>query len=246
MRTNVMGTRNVVAACRAAKVRRLVHFSSIHALDPHPSGDPVDERRPLYDRAEASPYQRSKARGEAEVLAGAAAGLDAVIVSPTGVFGPYDHGPSAQGRAMLQMARGKLPVVPSGGSDWVDVRDVVQGALAAEQRGRTGERYLLSGEWVALADLAVLFAAAADARGPWLVLPMWAARPLGWAGDAYTTLTRRPASVTRESLACLRQYREIRRAKAERDLGFSPRPIAETVADTVAWFRASGHLVPSQ
>src|SRR5205085_2170560 len=93
-RVNVEGTRNVVNACLAAGVRRLVHFSSVHALSPHPREDIVDEDRPLYDEERAFPYERSKAMGEREVIEGVARGLDAVIINPTALLGPHDFGPS--------------------------------------------------------------------------------------------------------------------------------------------------------
>jgi dihydroflavonol-4-reductase len=241
-RVNVDGTRNVVEACRKAGVRRLVHFSSIHALRPFPVEDPVDETRPLHDGPDSDPYERSKAAGEREVLRGVDGGLDAVIVNPTGILGPHDLGPSPQGRAILSMMRGELPATMAGGFNWVDVRDVSEAALAAEARGRAGERYLLAGEWVTVPEITARFAEAAGVAPPSLTLPIWAARAVGVVGDVYARVSRTQPSFTSESVKAVGFYRHVRRDKAERELGFSPRPLDETVRDTAAWFRSIGML----
>ena len=131
---NVTGTRNVVDACLKCGVRRLVHFSSIHALLQEPLNSPVNELRPLVDSEDCPPYDRSKAAGEREVRQGIEQGLDAIILNPTGVIGPHDYKLSYFGEVLLAMAQGKLPALVEGGFDWVDARDVVQGALRAEER----------------------------------------------------------------------------------------------------------------
>src|SRR5262245_3655090 len=153
---NVEGTRNVVKVCLRARGGRLVHFSSIHALSTQPVDEPVDETRPLTGHAPAPHYDRSKADGEREVLAGVARGLDAVILNPTGVIGPHDYGPSHMGEVFLDLFHRRLPGLVVGGFDWVDARDVVAGALAAADRGRCGERYLLSGHRATIHELALL------------------------------------------------------------------------------------------
>src|SRR5205814_3329159 len=104
--------------------------------------DPLDETRAHADHPRLPAYDRSKAAGEREVLAGVARGLDAVIVNPMGVLGPHDYRPSRMGEILLDMYHRRLPMIVRGGFNWVDVRDVVAGALAAEERGRRGERYL--------------------------------------------------------------------------------------------------------
>ena len=144
---NVIGTRNVVEACLKCGVRRLVHFSSVHALVQEPFHIPVDELRPLVDNQGCPPYDRSKAAGEREVRQGIEQGLDAVILNPTAVIGPYDYRLSHFGEALLAMARGKLPALVQGGFNWVDVRDVVAGAISAEERAPIGAKYLFSGNY---------------------------------------------------------------------------------------------------
>ena len=153
---NVVGTRNVVEACLRCGVRRLVHFSSIHAMDLNPERAQIDESTPLVAEGGVPPYSLSKAEGEREVQEGIANGLDAVILNPTAILGPHDYAPSHQGEVLLALARRMLPALVEGGFDWVDARDVAKGALSAAVRGTAGARYILSGHWVSVRELARL------------------------------------------------------------------------------------------
>ncbi len=240
---NVDGTRNVVRAALAAGVGRLVHFSSFHAFRQAPYDEPLTEARPPVG-ADGFPYDRSKAAGEREVLTGVERGLPAVILNPTAILGPHDHKPSLMGRVLLDLARGALPALVPGGSDWVDVRDVAGAAAAALERGRPGERYLLSGRWTSVAELAALAEAITGTPRPRLAVPLWLAR----IGVPFARLQARVAGTrplyTHESLDRLvRSSRVVSHEKARRELGFDPRPLEETLADSYAWFRAAGALV---
>jgi len=242
---NVGGTRAVVNSCRAAHVRRLVHFSSVHALAGRAGASPVDEHNPPADSDSDLPYDRSKARAEREVMAGVAAGLHAVIVNPTGVIGPYDYRPSNMGEALLAMYHRTIPTLVDGGFDWVDGRDVAMAAMAATERGRVGERYLLGGHWASLAHLSAMIADATGAKTLRAVCPMPIARTAAPVVSLYGRLRGRPPLVTSQSLRILRGHRVVRSDKASRELGFTARPLAETIADTFAWFRQVGMLEPS-
>ena len=120
-----------------AGVRRYVHFSSVHAFAHDPYDQPLDERRARPGPSHPA-YDRSKAEGEARVQAVVAQGLEAVIVNPTGIIGPADPRPSRMGQVFLDLARRKMPALLDGGFDWVDVRDVVAGAIGALEHGRAG------------------------------------------------------------------------------------------------------------
>jgi dihydroflavonol-4-reductase len=241
---NVGGTRNVVRACRIEGVRRLVHFSSIHAIDQLPRNVPLDESRGPSDAGRAPAYDRSKARAEREVLAGVEQGLDAVILNPTAVLGPFDFAPSRMGRVLLDLKRGALPALVEGGFDWVDARDVCAAAIAAEERGRRGERYLLSGTYLTVAGLAALVAEVSGTRAPRVVLPQWLARPIAPLAEVWSRLIGSEPFVTRDSLVALRTgHPVIRHDKAGTELGFAPRPLRTTVEDTLRWFRDGGRGV---
>jgi len=240
---NVIGTRNVVEACLECGVRRLVHFSSIHAFRGKPECEPIDESRSLVDsRGYCPPYDRSKVAGEREVIKGIEKGLDAIIISPTAVIGPYDYQPSHFGKVLLALARRKMLGLVTGGFDWVDARDVVQGAMRAEKQAPTGMKYLLSGHWVSVRDVAAIVAEVTGVPPPRMVYPIW----LAYIGAPFATALARLGGerplFTTVSLRALTSHRHISHDRASRELGYQPRPFKETIADTLRWFEEDGQL----
>jgi dihydroflavonol-4-reductase len=252
---NVAGTAAVLAACRASGVHRLVHFSSIHALEQRPLDRAVDEDRPLSDEHPVRglpPYDRSKAAGERLVREASRAGLDTVILNPTGMFGPFDFKPSLFGRVLVALANGKLPALVDGGFDWVDIRDVAASAataaelLAGVRRGAAvaGRRYLLPGRWASLAEVAGMVADVTGVPAPRWAAPLWAARVAApFSTAAAFVLGHRPL-FTGVSLAALRNNRRVNGERAAADLGHSPRDLRGSVTDTVRWFADRGIIVP--
>jgi len=240
--TNVYGVRNVVNACLKHKVRRLLHFSSIHAFDAAPHDRPIDERRPINNGNGVPPYDRSKAAGEREVRAGIERGLDAVIVNPTAILGPHDYGPSRMGRVLLDLYHRRLPALIEGGFDWVDVRDVTAGAIAAAEKAKTGEKYLLAGSHRTVAQLAALVEELTGKKAPRLVTPMWLARVgAPFAQTAAKVMGKEPLFTSR-SLHALRNHQQVSHDKAARDLGYQPRPLRDTLQASFDWFRGAGLL----
>jgi dihydroflavonol-4-reductase len=240
--TNVQGTRHVVDACLEYGVRRLVHFSSIHATAPRPAEETIEESRPFASGPGTPLYDSTKAEGERVVLEGVSRGLDAVIVNPTAVLGPFDFKPSAMGKVLLDLVHRRLPALVSGGFDWVDVRDVSRGAIAAERVGRTGERYLLSGTWTTLADLARLVERASGVRAPRWTVPAGVAEiGAGLVALAARALGRKPF-VTAEAVRVLQHHRNVSCERARRELGYAPRPLEATIRDTLEWFERAGML----
>jgi dihydroflavonol-4-reductase len=239
---NVIGTRNVVEACLRCGVRRLVHFSTIHTVAQESTGIPVSESSALVASRRYPPYDRSKAAAEKEVRQGIEKGLDAIIISPTGMIGPHDYRPSHFGEALLRLANGKLPSLVAGGFDWVDVRDVVQGAMRAEEKAPTGAKYILSGHWLSLRDVAALVETITEVPVPGFVCPMWLARVGAPFITAFDRLAGRRPLYTSVSLQTLRDNRQISHQKATEELDYHPRPFGETLTDTLRWFEESGQL----
>jgi dihydroflavonol-4-reductase len=239
---NVAGTRNVVQACLDCGVRRLVHFSSIHAFIQESIGKPMDESCPLVEPRNCPPYDRSKAAGEKEVMSGIDRGLDAVIISPTAVIGPYDYEPSFLGEALLNLARGKMPALVPGGFDWVDVRDVVAGALSAEEKAPTGAKYLLSGHFASICDLAVMVEEIVGTPAPRMVMPRWLAFVGAPFLEGFAKMTGNRPLYTSASIRALRTGQDVSHEKAARELGYKSRPLKETIVDTFNWFNESGYL----
>ena len=196
-----------------------MHFSSIHAFSQDSSGATLDETRAPPDAHRVPAYDRSKAEAKRVVIDGLRRGLDAVIVNPTAVLGPFDFKPSAMGRVLLDLAHRRLPALVRGGFDWVDARDVATGALAAAEKGRSGERYLLSGEWLSIRDLAEIVEIVTGVSPPRFVAPMWAARIGAPFVAAWSKMLKTEPLFTSESLRALRGARRISHAKASAELG---------------------------
>jgi len=240
--TNVEGTRNVIEACREKRNRRLIHFSSIHVFDPFPLDKELDEARPVITRSRMI-YEQSKAVSEKLVMEATRNGLDAVILTPTAIVGPYDFKPSFLGRALIQIFRNTLPMLVPGGYDWVDVRDVAEAAIRAAEKGRRGERYILSGTWLSLKELSALMSAITGQKTPSIIVPQIVALIGTPFIGFYSRLKNELPLYTRDSLEILsNSNRNISHAKAADELNYSPRPIEITIKDTFEWFKQAGFI----
>jgi dihydroflavonol-4-reductase len=235
-KVNVEGTHNVLEAARRAHIRRLIYTSSIHAIRRVPHGVKMDEALGFDANNPYGEYDRSKATASLEVQHAAQADLDAVIVCPTGVIGPYDFRGSEMGEVIRGAAFAKPMFYVEGAYDFVDVRDVVDGLIAANANGRRGEAYILGGNRISVCDLIgtvrkVTGKAFASIKVP-LSLAEFATRYTTW----YYLRTKSKPRLTPYSLEVLQSNSDISHAKASRELGYHPRPLFETIADTVRWF----------
>jgi dihydroflavonol-4-reductase len=235
-RVNVMGTRHVVDACLRCGVKRLVYYGSVHSRQPEPFDRPLDEDRPLITDPSLPPYDRSKALAELEVRQGIERGLDAVILLPSAILGPYDFSPSYIGEALQLMQRGGLPVLTTGGYNWVDARDVSAGAIRAAEVASAGSCYILSGHWLSIHEVAVRTAQISGTRPPRWVVPLRLAGLALPVMEKLATLRGSQPLYTSAMLSALHSNRLISYARARRDLGYFPRPFIETLTDTLAWF----------
>jgi dihydroflavonol-4-reductase len=218
---NVEGTRNVVAACRAAGAR-LLHTSTAGTCGPV-EGRAATEGDAPPEWELAVPYKRTKLDAERIVLAAAAEGLDAVCVNPTTPVGDGDTTPTPTGRMVRGVASGRYrATLRSGGLNLVDVRDVARGHVLALERGRAGERYLLGGVNLTLAEVFALIARAAGRRPPRLELPYAAARALAAVGLA-----------NRNEVALARLPAWFDSGKAARELGYEAGPVEPAVERAV-------------
>lgn len=233
---NVEGTRNVLAACREARVGRLVYTSSVHALVEPPQGTCLDESFPIDSAGLRGPYARTKAEATRLVFAAAREGLDVVVTFPPGIIGPYDFRLSHTGRFFQMCARGRLKVYVDGAYNFVDVRDVAEGLIAAAEKGRSGEGYVFSGHTVSVAELIRAIETISGIPGPRWRLPFAFTRSVSFLIPAYYWIRRELPLFTTYSLDVIASNCLMSSAKAERELDFHPRPLHETLSDTIAWY----------
>lgn len=242
---NVRGARNVAEACLKTGVRRLVYASSIHALAEPPHGHVVDESCPCDPSRIAMAYSRSKARGTLEIMEVMQKGLDAVVVLPTGMIGPYDFKPSETGRMIVDYVAGRIPARVEGGYDFVDVRDVAEGHILAAENGKPGEKYILSGEWISLDDIMKEISLATNVPFPRWRVPVGLASAMALVFTSYSMMTGAKVLLNQDSISTLRSNSQISSEKARRELGYSCRPVRESIRDTVRWFQEE-RLLPNR
>ncbi len=239
---NVMGTRNVVEACLKSRVRRLIYTSSIHAVAEPPYGTVITETMPFDPDGAIGKYGKSKAQATLEIMVGVKKGLDTVVVCPTGIIGPYDFKLSEMGQLLLDIARGKLHLYVDGAYDFADVRDVVAGLILASEKGRSGESYILSGERITVAQLMSILEEVTGVKTFHFKLPLGLAEAMAVFTSPYYSLTKIKPRFTPDSLRILGSNSFISSEKASNELGYSHRPIRETIVDTIQWFKERGML----
>jgi dihydroflavonol-4-reductase len=241
-RANVDGTRTLMETALAAGVERIVYTSSVATLG-LVAGGLADETTPSGPGDMIGPYKQSKFAAETavkELVAGRS--LPAVIVNPSTPIGPGDLKPTPTGRLIVEAAKGKMPGYVDTGLNIVHVDDVAAGHLLAAEHGAIGERYILGGENLTLAEILAEVAAATGRRPPMLKIPYAAILPIAVGAELVARVTRREPFVTLDGARMSRKKMYFSSAKAMRDLGYAPRPARQAIADAVAWFSANGYL----
>ena len=243
LRTNVVGTRTVMEAAQRAGVERVVYTSSVATLALQPGRRPADETMPLAERDAIGTYKRSKVSAERIVSAMVAErGLPAVIVNPSTPIGPRDARPTPTGRVIVEAASGRMPAFLDTGLNLVHVDDVASGHLAALERGCIGERYILGGQDVALADMLADIARLTHRPPPKLRLPRRLLYPLAIGAETLARFTGREPFITVDGLHMARHHMFFTSAKAEAALGYRARAYVEGLRDAIAWFRSAGYI----
>ncbi len=195
----------------------------------------LDESRSLVETNKTI-YEFTKAEGEREVMKAVKEGLNAVILNPTAVIGPFDYMNSLLGQALIKIYKNKLPFLVSGGYNWVDVRDVVSASIHAIESGRKGENYILSGEFCSLRELAAMISKISGCKIP-VNIPVSLARLACPFFNVYSSVTKTKPLYTYQSLDILvNSPINISNAKAKKELEYEPRPLEQTLRDTLTWY----------
>jgi dihydroflavonol-4-reductase len=241
-RTNVEGTRNLLAAASDAGVEKIVYTSSVATMGIPPHGAPGDEQTAVSLSAMIGHYKRSKFLAEQVVLEAARAGTPAVIVNPSTPVGPGDVKPTPTGQLVLDAAAGRMPAYVDTGLNIVHVDDVAAGHLLAFHRGRVGERYILGGEDMTLRQILVYIARVVGRAPPRVRLPYAAVLPMAYIAEAVAKLTGRSGRLTLEGVRMSRKLMYFSSAKAVHELGYRWRPPHQAFDDAIGWFREQGLL----
>lgn len=235
-RINVEGSRYVAAAARECGAR-LVHVSSINALGLGKLAAPADEETAL-DGIVECPYVITKREAEQAVLAEVARGLSAVIVNPSLMLGPWDWKPSS-GKMLL--ASRFVPHAPLGAANFCDVRDVASGVIAAAEKGKSGQRYILGGYNLTYWEAWRQMARAGGWWGPLLPMGMLFRGTVVPVLDLFTLVTGMEGDANSAAIAMGRQEHCFSSGRAQAELGYTNRPWNETLAEAWAWFREHGY-----
>jgi dihydroflavonol-4-reductase len=236
-RSNVDGTRNLLAAARKAGVGRVVYTSTVGCIGV-PHNGIGDETSPVTLEDMAGDYKRSKFMAEQAALEFAREGLDVVIVNPTAPIGDHDVKPTPTGKIVLDFLKGQMPAFIDTGLNVVDVRDTAAGHLLAYERGRAGVRYILGSENLTLAQILQKLAAITGRKAPSLRLPYAVAYCAGACSTAWAELTGAPPRVPMEAVRMARKKMWVTHEKARRELGFEPGPAETALRRAVEWFGA--------
>ena len=241
-KANVEGTRAILNAARKNGVRRVVYTSSVATMG-FTSSTPADEQSPVSLEKMIGPYKRSKFMAEQVAIEAARDGIDVVIVNPTTPVGERDIKPTPTGRIIVDFLKKKFPAYVDTGLNLVDVRECALGHIAALQKGRSGERYILGGENLTLKQILDKLAAITGLPSPKVRVPYVLALATGVVDELYTGRVRgREPRATIDAVRMGRKKMFVSSAKAERELGWRVVPVHDALRRAVDWFRQNQYV----
>ena len=240
---NVQGTVDLLIAAEKRGVKKAVHISSAGVIGRKPDGSAGDEGTLPDDHATKNLYFSRKIDTELAIKRFLKErSLPVVMVLPSWMWGPGDSAPTAAGKLVLDFLNRKLPGVVDGGSSIVDVRDVAQATIAAADRGKSGERYIVGGYYFDFADILATLERVTGVPAPTRKIPYALSLAVAAASQTWASVTGGTALVTLAGVRTIHAKGEVTSAKAIRELGANFRPFEETVRDEVQWFRAHGYV----
>lgn len=237
-RANVHGTRAAVRVALEKSVGRFIHTSSVAAYGLHPGT--VTENTPSKASSSTINFVRSKGQAEVEVRKGIRRGLDAVIINPSNIIGPYDfHGWS---RLFQLVDKGRMPIMATGGGSFCHARQLARAQIAAYEHGKTGANYLLGGADATYVNLLSEIATLMQRRVLPRAVPKTVLSGVALANEQMAGVLRRRPAITRETVELLSSHMYCKSAKAQEELGYQPVPLREMLEDCREWLRAEGMI----
>lgn len=232
---NVEGTKNIVRLCHKYGIVKFIYISSVHAITEKPMGECITETKEFSPALVEGLYGKSKAMATAYVLRAAEKGFPAVVLHPSGIIGPDDYKQGYMMELVRTYVKGRLPVSIQGGYDFVDVRDVAAGVLAALSKGRRGETYILSNRYFSVRELMDIMAGITGRRKALVCIPARIIKRLASLVEKVSKMLRLPVLLTPYAAYTLSSNGFFSHGKATAELGYQTRPIEETLKDTITW-----------
>lgn len=239
-RSNVDGTRHLLEAARRTGIERVVYTSTVGCIG-IPEEGIGDEQAAVSIEDMHGPYKRSKFLAEKVALEFAEGGFPVVIVNPTAPVGDHDFKPTPTGKILVDFVRGAMPAFLDTGLNVVDVRDVAAGHLAACERGRAGDRYILGAENLTLQSIFGTLAKAVGRPAPKIRIPYAVAYAAGMVSTGWANITGKEPLAPLDGVKMARKKMWVRHDKAAQELGYAPGPAAGALERAVQWFRANGY-----
>lgn len=241
---NVGGTENVIQACRKNDVKRLVYVSSIHAFSEPKPGSLIDESIPIDPEKTSGDYAKSKAIATLKVLKSAKEGLNAIVVCPTGIIGPYDWRVSEMGNLLLLYSKNLLKVGVEGSFDFVDVRDVADLLIKACDKAEKGDLFIASGYYTTIRAFVQMLQKIRPSRSVEIFLPSYIAYPVSLITSIYYLVKKKKPLLTPYSIHTLTRNYVYSHKKATDLLGYNPRPLFDSLKDALLWFEGNNYIKP--
>lgn len=234
---NVIGTKNIVNLCEKYKVEKLVYVSSVHAIPEKPKGEAITEINNFNPNEVFGFYAKTKSEATSIVLAAAKRGLNASVVHPSGITGPFDSGRGHLTVLAIDYYKRRLTSGINGGYDFVDVRDVADGVIACCEKGKLGECYILSNQFYTMKEILFMFHEITGIKEIKRILPLWFIKLTAPLAETYYKILRQPPLFTTYSIYTLNTNAVFNNEKAKQELGFKTRNIKETLTDTINWLK---------
>jgi dihydroflavonol-4-reductase len=237
-RVNVQGLVCVMDAALAHGVKRFVTTSTIGTIGLNPSGVSTEADAFNFGRL-AGAYLRSRAAGEDKFFAYVRErGLPGIAMNVANTYGPNDYAPTPHGRLLAAAAFGDLPFAIDSGLACVGISDAAQAMVLAEQKGRIGERYIVSERWLTYRELYSIAADQAGTNVKFRTIPIWMLYVLGFSADIVAKLRSRDSQLSVESARLSHLMNDMDSSKARRELGWSPRPVEESIRAAIDFYKA--------
>lgn len=235
---NLKGIRNILEVAKEKQLKRVVHMSSIHVYHVDKGDQTITEETPYIPDSVAYLYEKSKRDAQQLCIEYSKNGLEVVILNPTSVYGAPDHAKSRQNIAVCDLYNNKYPFLFKGGYDWVDVRDVAHASVNALSMGRSGHAYLLSGYYLTIKDLSKAVSSVKDKYIPCFELPVGLVRAFVPFIGLYSKIMKQEPLLSHEAIdILLTSPKKIDSQKAKTELQFTNRPVEETIAGIIEFFK---------